>query len=302
MKVAVLMGGLSSEREVSLRSGAAVAAALRRLGHDVREIDVGRDVSERLLEDPPEAVFIALHGRYGEDGCIQGLLETLGLPYTGSGVLASALAMDKVASKRLFRLAGLPVPVGIDALAEELSGKGPADLGLSLPLVVKPRGEGSSIGVTIVREEAAFEDAVRTAAAHDPHVLVERFIAGREVTVGVLEGRALGGLEIVPAQGFYDYEAKYRRSDTQYLCPPRLSEKGLAACLDVGARAHAVLGCRGVTRADLIVTPAEEPVLLEVNTLPGMTATSLIPKIARHAGMSFEELCEALLRGARLGP
>ena len=302
MRVAVLLGGVSSEREVSLRSGAAVAAALRRLGHAVTEIDAGPDLAERLAEVRPEAVFIALHGRFGEDGCVQGLLELLGLPYTGSGVLASALAMDKVLAKRLFRAAGLPVPPGVDGLATELVRRPLESLGLSLPVVVKPRSEGSSVGVSIVRDPAALAGALAAAAVHGPHVLLERYVAGREVHVAVLDGRPLGTIEVVPSAEFYDYAAKYQRQDTQYICPARLSPAAEAAALDVAARAHQALGCRGVTRADLIVTPAGEPYLLEVNTLPGMTATSLVPKIACGLGMSFEDLCATLLAGARLGP
>jgi D-alanine-D-alanine ligase len=300
-RVAVLLGGVSSEREVSLRSGAAISAALRRLSHDVVEIDAGRDVAARLEEARPDLVFIALHGRFGEDGCIQGLLEILGLPYTGSGVLASALAMDKVAAKTMFRAAGLPVPAGIDGKAADLAGRDPRALGLCLPLVVKPRHEGSSVGVTIVREGSAWGPALERARAYGPDVVVEECIAGSEVNVGVLEGKPLGTIEIVPATEFYDYEAKYERSDTQYIFPARLDPKAQAVVMDIGARGHAALGCRGVTRADLMVTAEGRPFLLEVNTLPGMTATSLIPKIARGIGMSFDDVCQALVQGARLG-
>jgi D-alanine-D-alanine ligase len=305
-RIAVLMGGLSSEREVSLRTGAAVATALRSRGYDVVEIDAGRQVASDLAAASVHAAFIALHGRYGEDGCVQGVCEILGVPYTGSGVLASALAMDKVMAKRAFEAAGLPVPPGIDGRVAELRHQSLASLGLHAPVVVKPRFEGSSVGVSIVRDEAQFLTALEKAGALGPHLLVERFVAGREVCVGVLDGRALGTIEIVAASGFYDYEAKYQRTDTQYISPARLSPAQEAATLEIASRAHVALGCRGVTRADLLVPDAgaafgDPPVLLEINTLPGMTATSLIPKIARGAGLGFEDLCCALVESARLG-
>ena len=300
-RVAVLLGGLSSEREVSLRTGRAVCDALRSLGHQVLEIDAGRDVAQRLADAAPDAAFIALHGRYGEDGCIQGVLEVLGIPYTGSGVLASALAMDKAVSKQLFTQAGLSVPPGIDDVVANLRGRPLSSLGLAPPVVVKPRYEGSSVGVSIVHEEAGLEAALDKAGACGPHVLVERFVKGREMCVGVLEGKAMGTIEIVPAHGFYDYEAKYQRDDTKYLFPAALDAATSGAAHDIAARAHVALGCRGVTRADLLIPDHGTPVLLEINTLPGMTATSLIPKIAAGLGMSFADLCDALLSGARLG-
>ena len=310
-RVVVLMGGLSSEREVSLRTGRAVSDALRGRGYDVVDIDMGRDVASVLAAARPDVVFNALHGRFGEDGCVQGICEVLGLPYMGSGVLASALAMDKVIAKRAFAAAGLPVPEGVDGTADELRGKTLASMGLATPVVVKPRFEGSSVGVSIVRAEGELAAAVQHASATGPHVLVERFVQGREVCVGVLDGRALGTIEIVPASGFYDYEAKYQRSDTQYLYPAPLDETQRDTVMRISARAHEVLGCRGVTRADVLVPDLPPrgarkdqfgtPVLLEINTLPGMTATSLIPKIARGAGISFEDLCGALVESARLG-
>jgi D-alanine-D-alanine ligase len=300
-RVVVLLGGLSSEREVSLRTGRAVSDALRSRGYDVVDVDMNRDVATALQAAKPDAVFNALHGRYGEDGCVQGICEVLGVPYTGSGVLASALAMDKVLAKRAFAAAGLPVPEGVDGTADELRGKTLAALGLSAPVVVKPRFEGSSVGVSIVQDERDFPGALERASATGPHVLVERFVRGREVCVGVLDGRALGTIEIVPASGFYDYEAKYQRNDTQYLYPARLDAAQHDVVMALCARAHDVLGCRGVTRADVLVPDGASPVLLEINTLPGMTGTSLIPKIARGAGISFEDLCARLVESARLG-
>jgi D-alanine-D-alanine ligase len=301
MKVAVLMGGNSSEREISLRTGRAVAEALRALGHMVAEVDAGPGLAAELYRLDPDAAFIALHGRYGEDGCVQGLCEVLQIPYTGSGVLASALAMDKIFAKRVFRSLGLPVPEGVEGTAADLGKETPVSLGLGLPIVVKPRCEGSSVGVTIVRTEAAYAPAVDLAGKYGRDILVERYVAGREVNVAVLGDKALGAIEIVPATEFYDYQAKYERKDTQYIFPARLDGAVYEAVLDVGLRAHQALECRGVTRSDLIVTPAGEIVLLEVNTLPGMTATSLVPKIARALGMTFESLCNALLAEARLG-
>jgi len=300
-RVGVLLGGRSSERDVSLRTGAAVAGALRDAGHDVVEIDVGTDVARRLAEGKVEVAFIALHGRYGEDGCVQGLLESLAIPYTGSGVLASALAMDKVAAKRMLEAAGIPTPRWrvFDTAEQALAAEGSP--GLELPVVVKPSREGSSVGVHVCKSWEAYREAVREASTHAGQLLVEAFVAGREVQGAVLDGEALGVIEVVPGREFYDFQAKYgANSGTKYLFPAPLPEQQYARVNEVCLAAHRALGCSGATRSDVILTPEGEVSLLEVNTLPGMTATSLLPKIAAGRGISFTALCERLLAGASL--
>jgi D-alanine-D-alanine ligase len=300
-RVGVLMGGLSSEREVSLRTGAAVASALRGAGHDVVEVDVGKDVARRLLDERVDVAFVALHGRYGEDGCIQGLLESLFIPYTGSGVLASALAMDKVAAKRMLESRGIPTPAFrvFDTAAEALAAE--ATLGLQLPVVVKPSREGSSVGVHVCRSWEAYREGVKEAATHAGQLLVEAFVAGREVQGAVLDGEALGVIEVIPGREFYDFQAKYgTNSGTQYLFPAPLPQAQYARVNEVCLQAHRALGCAGASRSDVILTPAGDVFLLEVNTLPGMTASSLLPKIAAGQGISFAALCERLLAGAAL--
>lgn len=299
-KIGVLMGGLSSEREVSLRSGEAVLVALRDLGYRAEPIYVDRDLDLVLRQASIDVAFIALHGRYGEDGCVQGLLETMGIPYTGSDVLASALAMHKVKAKELFRLHNLPTPAYYVAAPDDddpIARHG--DFGY--PCVVKPAREGSSVGVAIVNGESELVAALEAAACFDGEILVERYIAGREVSVAVLGDRALGAVEIAPRAGFYDYTAKYQRGGSEYFIPPRLSPERYRGILAQAVRAHLALGCRGATRVDLIVADTGNEYVLEVNTVPGMTPTSLLPKIAAEAGYSFADLCEAIVDRAGLG-
>ena len=300
--VGVLMGGLSSEREVSLRTGAACAEALSSLGYVVRSIDVQRDVAARLIEERVEVAFIALHGRFGEDGCVQGLLESMGVPYTGSGVLASAMGMNKVVSKGVFRDRGLPVApdVVLKNPADLASFRGAADLPFALPAVVKPSGEGSSVGVLIARDEAGLLAAVQEASRLRGDVLIERFIEGREIQAAVLDGEALGAIEVVPANDFYDYAAKYEDHGTRYLFPAPIAPDQYARACHIALEAHLALGCSGATRSDMILTPDGELFLLELNSLPGMTAASLLPKIAAGKGIDFPSLCERLLLGASL--
>lgn len=298
-KVAVLHGGLSSEREVSLATGRACAEALRSRGYDVLLLDVDLEVAARLHAEKVEVAFNALHGRWGEDGAIQGLLEASGIPYTGSGVLASALGMDKPLSKLLFRDAGLRVIEYRLFPRERAAAISVADLPFGLPAVVKPGAEGSSVGVHVVREAAALAAACADAARYKGGVVVERYVKGTEVNVAVLDGKALGAIEIVPSREFYDYVAKYTPGMTQYFYPPRLPAADVAAVSAAAERAYAVLGCAGVARVDFIVAEGG-PYVLEVNTLPGMTATSLVPKIAAGNGISFPDLCERLLEGAAL--
>jgi D-alanine-D-alanine ligase len=302
-RVGVVMGGTSAEREVSLRSGKSVARALAEAGHDVVAIDIQdpADAWGKLNRAHLDAAFLALHGRLGEDGCIQGLLETMGVPYTGSGVLGSALAMDKLKAKELFRLHNVPTPpyyvfdanTPIDE-ALELHGS------FGFPVVVKPRREGSSIGMRVVHSAAELTAALTEARRHDDSILVERFVAAKEVAVGILDGRVLGAIEIAPEGGIYDYQAKYASKTTQYYMPARLSAQRYRNVLNLAERAAQALEVRGAVRVDLLVTEGQNEYVLEVNTLPGMTETSLLPKIAQAAGFTFSELCETILAGARL--
>ena len=292
--IAVLMGGMSAEREVSLSSGKAVCAALEGLGYRVSAVDAGHDVAEQLRALRPDCVFNALHGRYGEDGCVQGVLEMLKTPYTHSGVLASALAMDKPLAKQVFAYHGLPCAEGVVVDKQGLLAGDP----LPRPYVVKPLNEGSSVGVYIVREG----DALPFSEAHWPfgaRVLVEAFFAGREIQVAVLNGVALGAIEIRPKSGFYDYEAKYTDGKAEHIMPAPISEAAYARALSMAESAHNALGCRGLSRSDLMYDDARDVfVLLETNTQPGMTPLSLAPEIAAHAGIDFAALMQALLDDA----
>ena len=302
MRIALLLGGPSSEREVSLKTGEAVASALRRRGLDVVEIDVGEDLSrlvDQLKEVKPHVVFIALHGTFGEDGVIQGVLEYLGLPYTGSGVLASALAMNKVASKRLFSYHGIPVPRYTIFRKDgwTLPGETPLEK-LSYPLVVKPAAEGSTIGVSIVKGEEELDGALEEAYRYGDTVLVEEFIEGREITVGILGEEPLPVIEIIPETGFYDYRAKYTPGLTRYEVPAKLPRETAIMVQDMALLAHRALGCRDVSRVDFRLAEDSTPYILEVNTIPGMTETSLLPKAAAAAGISFEELVLRILESA----
>lgn len=311
-KIGVLLGGLSSERDVSLKTGEAVLTALRDRGHDAVPIYVDRDVDVALRQEQIEVAFIALHGRWGEDGCIQGMLEMMGIPYTGSDVMASALAMHKAKAKELFRLHNLPTPAYYVLDAPSLAGT-PSPLSAAsadelialhgdfgFPCVVKPVREGSSVGVTVCRSVAQLGPAIERALCFDNEILVERFVTGKEISVAVLEDRALGAVEIAPRDGFYDYANKYTRGATDYFVPPRVSPERYRGILAQALRAHLALGCRGATRVDMMVSEAGNEFILEVNTLPGLTPTSLLPKIADAAGISFGELCEMMLAGASL--
>jgi len=299
-KIGVLLGGLSSEREVSLRTGEAVLAALRERGHDAIPIYVDRDVDVALRQEKIDVAFIALHGRWGEDGCIQGLLETLGIPYTGSDVLASALAMHKGKAKELFRLHNLPTPAYYTLTAADAADLEGAHGDFGFPCVVKPIREGSSVGVTICASFSELVPAVEAALCFDDEILVERFIVGKEISVAIVDDRAIGAVEIAPRAGFYDYANKYTKGATEYFVPPRLSPERYRGVLAQALRAHLALGCRGATRVDTMVSDSGNEFILEVNTVPGLTPTSLLPKIADAAGISFGELCEQMLAGATL--
>jgi D-alanine-D-alanine ligase len=297
------MGGISAEREVSLRTGEGVASALADRDHDVTRIVFGpgtRGVDELVREARIDVAFLALHGRGGEDGCVQGLLELLGIPYTGSSVLASALAMDKLKSKELFRLHNVPTPPYYLVSRKELADLEEVHGSFGFPVIVKPRSEGSSVGVSKAHDLAELEEAVVAALAHDPFALIERYVRAMEVHVGVLDGRVLGAIEVVPKSGFYDYASKYTLGATEYICPPRLGSTRARGVMNLAERAARALGCSGAARVDLLVTEGENEYVLEVNTLPGMTPTSLLPKIAASAGIDYGSLCEAILKSARL--
>jgi len=331
MKVAVLMGGRSAEREISLRTGRGIAQALRSLGHQVVAVD---SATGRLLPAgdeeqgaPPlaslervepgalvsassmreaEVVFIALHGGAGEDGTLQALLDLAGKPYTGSGVLASALAMNKAMSKRIFEREGIPTPrwrlVRDDDPPEAVES---GALG-GYPLVVKPNEQGSTVGLTIVGRTEDLAAALRTAAEYGPEILVEEYIPGRELTVAVMGREALPIVEIRPRDGFYDYESKYTAGRSEYFCPADLPVELARRIADLGLRAALGLGCSGVSRVDFRLSPADEPFCLEVNTIPGMTPTSLVPMAAKARGMDYDQLVARMLElavaGARRHP
>src|SRR5688572_3349307 len=299
-RIGVLCGGLSAEREVSLKTGEAIAAALVERGYDARRIYVDRDLDLVLRQARIDVAFLALHGRYGEDGCVQGMLEVFGIPYTGSDVLASALAMHKVRAKEMFRFRNLPTPPYY-VVHRDRSGSVAEEHGcFGYPAVVKPAQEGSSIGVAVVRDVQELESAIEEALCFDSEVLVERFMDGREISVGILNDRALGVIEIAPRDGFYDYGNKYTAGRTDYIMPARLSPERMRGVMTQALLAHNALGCTGATRVDMIVSERGNETILEVNTIPGMTPTSLLPKIAHHAGLSFGDLVEEILGSAHL--
>lgn len=293
--MAVLKGGWSAEREVSLASGRECAAALRSAGYDVVEIDAGRGLAADIAAAEPDVVFNALHGRGGEDGCVQGFLEVLGVPYTHSGVLASALAMDKIRAKDVFAAAGVPVAEGRLASREEIAAGHP----IAPPYVVKPYNEGSSVGVYIVRERA--NGPARLEAGAPPELLVEAYAPGRELTVVVLGDRPLTVTDILSTTGWYDYAAKYQDGGSRHVVPADIPADVFDACMKHALRCHQALGCRGVTRTDLRWDEAkgvEGLIVLETNTQPGMTPTSLAPEQAAHCGMSFPDLCRWIVEDA----
>ncbi|MBF0343231.1 MAG: D-alanine--D-alanine ligase [Nitrospirae bacterium] len=317
-KIAVLMGGTSSERDVSIKSGTAVLAALSEAGYNAHALDAGRDIAYRLLAFKPDIVFIALHGGWGENGSIQGLLEILEIPYSGSSVLASAMAMDKHASKTLFLNHGLNTApyIVIEKTVGMENGVISSNMeepDFPLPWIVKPNAEGSSIGIGIVRTREDYIAAVTQALSFGSKAIVERFINGREIQVGILGGQVLGCVEVRPSSEFYDYTAKYTVGCTQYILPPDIEEYVSDMIKDAALEAFRALCCRGYGRVDTILSEGCDIIeegggansceqaavyLLEVNTLPGMTSTSLLPKIARHAGISFLTLIEEILISA----
>jgi D-alanine-D-alanine ligase len=299
------MGGLSAEREVSLNTGAGVLAALLERGWDAVAIDwqPGTSLARQLEDARAAVVWNALHGTWGEDGAVQGLCACLQIPCTGSGVLASALAMDKVMSKRIFESNGVPTPRW-RVLPHDAAGTASADddalAAWALPYVVKPANEGSSVGVSIVESHDQRAAALAHARQFHGPVIIEDYIAGTEVFVGILNGRVLGSVEVRPATRFYDYEAKYKRTDTKYLIPPELPDAVIARAHQLALAAYQALGCSGHARPDLRISTTGEAFVLEVNTLPGMTGTSLLPKIARSVGIDYPSLCEQILETATM--
>jgi D-alanine-D-alanine ligase len=293
--VAVLLGGFSAEREISLLTGTAVYQALRERGYAVTPVELDRDGAWISQVRRTDVVFVALHGKFGEDGAVQGVLELLGVPYTGSGVAASALAMQKPLAKRIWQTHGLPTPPW--QVIEQKASCLPA---LSYPVVVKPSAEGSSVGVTIVHSPEAVAAALATAFRYDQQVLVESYIAGREVTVGILHDHALGTMEVIAKGEFHSYDVKYTAGLEEFLVPAQLPPLVSERVLSVALAAHRTLGCSGYSRVDTRVNSEGEVFLLEVNSLPGLTALSYLPRIAAHAGLNYGDLIEAILEQATL--
>lgn len=302
--VAVVMGGPSAEREVSLNTGAAIANALREYGYtNVVEIDLDpRNFGKQLAESKAEIVFNAVHGLYGEDGRLQTLLEIREMPYTGSGMIASVSCMDKVITKRMLRDAGISTPACLIVNKKESGIKEKIMQRFSLPVVIKPASQGSSIGVEIVKEENQLDEALANAFKYSRDILVEEFIGGKELTVSMMqkdgEVVALPVIHIAPHSGMYDYHSKYTKGATEYICPADLDEETTKKVQEISKQAYEVLGCSGVARADVMLDEEGNGYVLEINTVPGMTATSLVPKAAAAAGISFPELCNIILQSA----
>lgn len=294
------MGGLSKEREISLRSGKAVASALRQKGYEVHAVDVDAKIIDILTQLKPDAVYLALHGKFGEDGVMQGVLEWLKIPYSGSSVLSSAVCFDKLITKELAASHGIETPAYAVYREGESSDEWVKNFPLSYPVIVKPNTEGSSIGVTRVFKKEELSGALQAAACLDKVVLVEQLIQGREVTVGIFNGKALPVVEVIPKSGFYDFSSKYTKGMTDYQVPAKIKEKTTKILFEKTRQIFDLLGCEGGVRADFMLDANEKPYFLEINTIPGMTETSLLPKAAASAGISFEDLCEEILKGARL--
>jgi D-alanine-D-alanine ligase len=300
-KVTVLMGGISAERDVSLDSGKACAKALAEIGFEVTSLDAKDDFIEKLIKNKPDKVFNALHGRFGEDGSIQGLLEHLKIPYTHSGILSSAIAMDKLTSKKIFKDAKIISPEYqvIKTLEDFQSSK------IGYPCVVKPNNEGSSVGVYIFNEpKKSDEETIISLLTKYTFLILEKYIPGREIQVAVMGSKALGGIEIVPTRSFYDYEAKYSaNAKTKHIIPVKINEADYKKILDMALQAHNILGCRGITRSDFRYNESDKLnkiYILEVNTQPGMTSLSLVPEIANYYGISFNELVKWIINDASI--
>ena len=307
-KIGVLAGGISAEREVSLKSGNAIYKALLGRGYNAVFIDAAEDLHASITSQKVEVVFIALHGGQGENGSVQGFLEVMGVPYTGSGVLASAVAMDKETSKKIFLYHGIPVPPFKIIHRDELPGTietvaagcliGGLMIDFGMPWVIKPATEGSSIGVHIVKNGDELGPALDDAFKYGDTIIVEQYVKGKEVQIGILGQKALGGVEVRTSLEFYSYEAKYIPGHTNYVLPPDVSEDDYEMLKTTALRAHNALGCAGATRVDLILDAGGKAYLLEINTIPGMTETSLLPKIAKLAGLEFADLIEEILKSS----
>lgn len=303
-RIGVLMGGMSSEREISLRSGSNIHRALTSLGLDAVTIDIGRDAASQIASSGIDIAFLALHGRYGEDGCIQGLLEIMNIPYTGSGVLGSAIGMSKSVTKSILQAAGIPVPASINVDFGNIAGTVRlCGEKLGFPAVLKANAEGSSVGVNLVHSAEELTSALNLAASSFPDSFIEQYIQGREITVGLVGGsggvRVLPILELRPRKEFYDFEAKYTKGMTEFDIPARIKKEKEEQIRNHVRRAFQVLSCGGVVRIDAMLDKDENPYFLEVNTLPGMTDTSDIPAMAASEGMSMEELCVLILDTVR---
>ncbi|MCX8021279.1 MAG: D-alanine--D-alanine ligase [Syntrophorhabdaceae bacterium] len=293
-KIGILMGGISSERDISIKSGTAVYNSLQRQGYNAKGIDVGRDVCDTLLREKIDIAFIALHGRWGEDGTVQGLLELMAIPYTGSGIVGSAISMDKIIMKRMLNAIGVPTP-------EYEVSTGIGDIKLPLPFVVKPPCEGSTIGISIVKSKEEVEKAIETAFQYDRKVLIERYIEGDEITVGIVNGKILPVIQVVPKKGFYDFEAKYTKGMTEYVIPARIDEKVDREAKELAIAIYEAFQLSGCVRIDMLVERTEGiPLVIDINTSPGMTETSLVPKAWAHLGGTFDELVVEILKGASL--
>lgn len=296
MRIGVLAGGPSNEREISLKSGRAVHNALAAEGLDVIFLDVKNDICDIINRNKIDVAFIALHGRFGEDGTVQALLEKMRIPYTGSGPQASRLALDKIASKEIFIRRRIPVPkyVIFEKDNYKIEDAGP----LGFPVVVKPQWEGSSIGLSVAGTKAQLKDAARKAFQYGPRILIEEYIAGRELTVGILNDAALPVIEIAPKAGLYDYTAKYQDPETKYLVPAPIDKKFFKEAQELGSLSHAALNCRSMSRVDMMMDSKGKIFVLEVNTIPGMTERSLLPKAAQACGLTFGRLCVKLIERA----
>ncbi len=299
-RVGVLLGGMSAERDVSIETGQSVYDALLERGYDVTRVYVDRNIDQTLRQADLDVAFIALHGQFGEDGCVQGMLELMGIPYTGSSVLSSSLAMNKVKAKELFRLHNVPTPPYYVLETNRKDEIGEIHASFGYPVVVKPVSEGSSIGVSIARDLDELEEAVMSAFRFDDRVLVERYADGMEVSVALLDDRVLGAVEVLPSGEFYDYQSKYEAGESRHYLPARLTPTRYQGVLNLARRAAQSLDCTGVCRVDLIVTEGDNEYVLEVNTLPGLTPASLVPKVASTVGMDFGDLCEVILNNATL--
>jgi D-alanine-D-alanine ligase len=301
MRVAVLMGGTSPEREVSLESGKAVCKALEENGHEISPVDFDRLAIEELVRIDPEVVFIALHGCPGEDGSVQGMLEVLGLPYTGSGILGSSLAIDKAMTKRILKTAALPVPEGIvigpdfnvSAASASMS-----TMGANFPVVVKPSRGGSTIGISVAKTIEEMQTSIEEALKYDTHVLVEEFIDGPEITVSILDDLVLPSIQITSESGFYDYEAKYTKGMSHHIVPPDIDRDGVDMAEEMVLNGYHLLSLSGMARAEVMFNADGRPHILEYNTIPGFTPLSLLPDAAKHAGIEFPQLCEKLIEVA----